>query len=192
MWVILAFKCECTSLYSFSGNAANPTRNQGQSLHLLGIEPGHCVNPHAQRALWLKRECLPFGESNPSLPRDTLHELHEILLGIASHADCAATGGAQGYKQTQSVGYKQKCFRPVSNRGPFACEANVITTTLRKQALMSRWAPACLLSILRQQVQLQLMSSSDDRRRDLVPSSKRLHWIRCSTSDFSNVGTFCV
>lgn len=24
------------------------------------------------------------------------------------------------------------CFRPVSNRGPFACEANVITTTLRK------------------------------------------------------------
>uniref|UniRef100_A0A674NWD2 CCHC-type domain-containing protein n=1 Tax=Takifugu rubripes TaxID=31033 RepID=A0A674NWD2_TAKRU len=25
-----------------------------------------------------------------------------------------------------------KCFRPVSNRGPFACEANVITTTLRK------------------------------------------------------------
>ena len=30
----------------------------------------------------------------------------------------------------------QSCFRPVSNRGPFACEANVITTTLRKQLLM--------------------------------------------------------
>ena len=27
---------------------------------------------------------------------------------------------------------KNKCFRPVSNRGPFACEVNVITTTLRK------------------------------------------------------------
>ena len=25
-----------------------------------------------------------------------------------------------------------QCFRPVSNRGPFACEANVITTTLRE------------------------------------------------------------
>ena len=25
-----------------------------------------------------------------------------------------------------------RSFRPVSNRGPFACEANVITTTLRK------------------------------------------------------------
>ena len=103
-----------------------------------------------------------MGESNPSLPRDTLHELHEILLGIASHADCAATGGAQGYKQTESVGYKQKCFRPVSNRGPFACEANVITTTLRKQALMGWWwASACLLSNMRQRVQLQLMSCSD-------------------------------
>ena len=28
--------------------------------------------------------------------------------------------------------YKDKCFRPVSSRGPFACEANVITATLRK------------------------------------------------------------
>ena len=27
---------------------------------------------------------------------------------------------------------KVLCFRPVSNRGPFACEANVMTTTLRK------------------------------------------------------------
>ena len=25
------------------------------------------------------------------------------------------------------------CFRPVSNRGPFACKANVITTTLRNR-----------------------------------------------------------
>lgn len=28
---------------------------------------------------------------------------------------------------------KGKCFCPVSNRGPFACEANVITTTLQKR-----------------------------------------------------------
>ena len=27
---------------------------------------------------------------------------------------------------------KKKCFRPGSNRGPCACEAHVITTTLRK------------------------------------------------------------
>ena len=27
---------------------------------------------------------------------------------------------------------KRGCFRPGSNRGPFACEANVITATLRK------------------------------------------------------------
>ena len=31
-----------------------------------------------------------------------------------------------------TVQFVQICFRPVSNRGPFACEANVITTTLRK------------------------------------------------------------
>lgn len=30
---------------------------------------------------------------------------------------------------------KEACFRPVSSRGPFACEANVITTTLRKLTL---------------------------------------------------------
>ena len=36
--------------------------------------------------------------------------------------------------EERRVGRKQAvCFRPVSNRGPFACEANVITTTLRKQ-----------------------------------------------------------
>ena len=35
------------------------------------------------------------------------------------------------------------CFRPVSNRGPFACEANVITTTLRKPTRKhSRLVPA--------------------------------------------------
>ena len=28
---------------------------------------------------------------------------------------------------------KKRCFRPGSNRGPCACEAHVITTTLRKQ-----------------------------------------------------------
>ena len=28
---------------------------------------------------------------------------------------------------------EEDCFRPVSNREPFACEANVITTTLRKR-----------------------------------------------------------
>lgn len=31
-----------------------------------------------------------------------------------------------------TVQFVQICFCPVSNRGPFACEANVITTTLRK------------------------------------------------------------
>ena len=31
-----------------------------------------------------------------------------------------------------TVQFVKNCFRPVSNRGPFACEANVITTTLRK------------------------------------------------------------
>src|SRR4029434_7413707 len=29
------------------------------------------------------------------------------------------------------------CFHPVSNWGPFACEANVITTTLRKQITLA-------------------------------------------------------
>ena len=32
-----------------------------------------------------------------------------------------------------SRGGKKRCFRPGSNRGPCACEAHVITTTLRKQ-----------------------------------------------------------
>ena len=32
----------------------------------------------------------------------------------------------------------KNCFHPVSNRGPFACEANVITTTLWK--LWKKWA----------------------------------------------------
>lgn len=31
---------------------------------------------------------------------------------------------------------KKKCFRPGSNWGPCACEAHVITTTLRKQLLI--------------------------------------------------------
>ena len=82
----------------------------------------HCATPLAQRALWLKRVRLPVGESNPSLPRDTHQELHEILLRIKSRADPTATDRDN----------KQTCFRPVSNRGPFACKANVITTTLRK------------------------------------------------------------
>ena len=68
MWVNIAFQCDCTSLYSFSGIATNPLRNQRKALHLLGIEPGHRANPHAQKALWLKRECLPFGGIEPQSP----------------------------------------------------------------------------------------------------------------------------
>lgn len=37
---------------------------------------------------------------------------------------------------------KNECFCPVSNRGPFACEANVITTTLQKRCA-ALLAPPC-------------------------------------------------
>lgn len=37
------------------------------------------------------------------------------------------------FQEERKLGAKSGCFRPVSNRGPFACEANVITTTLRKR-----------------------------------------------------------
>lgn len=42
---------------------------------------------------------------------------------------------------------KEKCFCPVSNWGPFACEANVITTTLQKRTAASPHtsAPYCVL-----------------------------------------------
>ena len=36
------------------------------------------------------------------------------------------------HQKVENLKKKPKCFCPVSNRGPFACEANVITTTLQK------------------------------------------------------------
>ena len=43
--------------------------------------------------------------------------------------------GKEVGKKTSSK--KKKCFRPGSNRGPCACEAHVITATLRKQLTAS-------------------------------------------------------
>ena len=45
------------------------------------------------------------------------------------------TEDSLGFNGQQRLGLNETCFRPVSNRGPFACEANVITTTLRKLLL---------------------------------------------------------
>ena len=48
-------------------------------------------------------------------------------------ATCSAQQRQGGSLSSECCsGLRRPCFRPVSNRGPFACEANVITTTLRK------------------------------------------------------------
>ena len=46
---------------------------------------------------------------------------------------------------------EKKCFRPGSNRGPCACEAHVITATLRKQleCLIAKYVPLLQLAELR-------------------------------------------
>ena len=41
---------------------------------------------------------------------------------------------------------ENECFRPGSNRRPSACEADVITTTLRKRRLKSDWTSTNLLA----------------------------------------------
>ena len=38
-----------------------------------------------------------------------------------------------GLKKSFNCKKKKACFRPGSNRGPCACEAHVITATLRKR-----------------------------------------------------------
>ena len=43
-----------------------------------------------------------------------------LVLPMRTHI----SGGKKG---------QEGCFRPVSNQGPFSCEATVITTTLRKR-----------------------------------------------------------
>ena len=54
---------------------------------------------------------------------------------------------SRSWRKAKREKRKEPCFRPVSNRGPFACEANVITTTLRKLTAFMRGArvawPSC-------------------------------------------------
>ena len=98
MWAISASKCVGTSLFSFSGNATGPSRDQRRALHWPGIEPGppawqarilplnhQCMGMHSPGSPKItycdifeglghlheyKRAHLPVGESNPGLPRD--------------------------------------------------------------------------------------------------------------------------
>ena len=64
-----------------------------------------------------------------------------------------------------------QCFRPVSNRGPFACEANMITTTLREHKIPCELM--YFLNLATQQCQL-----------DKCPAFK---FITFSRSNFSEV-----
>lgn len=55
-----------------------------------------------------------------------LEDMHVIISELASVS-------FQVRKNLEEKKKKRKtCFRPGSNRGPCACEAHVITTTLRK------------------------------------------------------------
>ena len=80
----------------------------------------------------------PLGVSPGSLLRSGIGRLKEIVPLVAEvpprgHLSPRRTCFLCRFLQRSGKSAKdRRCSRPVSNRGPFACEANVITTTLRK------------------------------------------------------------
>ena len=54
-----------------------------------------------------------------------LEDMHVVVSELASVS-------FQVRKKNDGKKKRKTCFRPGSNRGPCACEAHVITTTLRK------------------------------------------------------------
>ena len=53
-------------------------------------------------------------------------------LPVTRHRKLRETSSLRLAIGVKGLSINHTCFRPVSNLGPFACEANVITTTLRK------------------------------------------------------------
>ena len=58
-----------------------------------------------------------------------------IIMGL----HLAVLRAARAPLKAKEVKKRNECFRPGSNRRPSACEADVITTTLRKHTLYSGW-----------------------------------------------------
>ena len=61
-----------------------------------------------------------------------------LVMQQAFDGDCSRPHYGQRTLLVSRALVLNTCFCPVSNRGPFACEANVITTTLQKRCPLSR------------------------------------------------------
>ena len=74
------------------------------------------------------------------------------------------------------LGSLKGCFRPVSNRGPFACEANVITTTLRKLGLSGHYMSSRMAVYNPSLLQHFLPASGQVSSRVQLPQAHRACW----------------